>query len=131
MAKRCFQPIWSNASANAIGIVGPVSSASLNSPVEGVPLGGGSDDQPRRYDPLLRTGHQTKRSHHESAGLPTKSRQKASLVVLDARNPREAIRLRLERPLVMAKGKMIARRDRQDTQMTLPSRMNSRHKTIV
>lgn len=58
--------------------------------------------------------------------------KKASLVVLDAGNPIEAIRLRPERLLVMAKGKVIARRERQDTQMSMPGRpsqVNRRHKT--
>ncbi len=58
--------------------------------------------------------------------------KKASLVVLDAGNPIEAIRLRPERLLVMAKGKVIAKRERQDMQMSLPGRpsqVNRRHKT--
>ena len=40
---------------------------------------------------------------------------KASLVVLDAGNPIEAIRLRPERLCVIAKGKIVATRQRQDT----------------
>ena len=58
--------------------------------------------------------------------------KKASLVVLDAGNPIEAIRLRPERLLVMAKGKVVARRERQDTELSLkgrPSRVNRRHRT--
>lgn len=58
--------------------------------------------------------------------------KKASLVVLDAGNPIEAIRLRPERLLVMAKGKVIARRNRQETHLSLPNRpshVNRRHKT--
>lgn len=58
--------------------------------------------------------------------------KKASLVVLDAGNPVEAIRLRPERLLVMAKGRVVARRERQDTQLTLPGRpsqVNRRHRT--
>lgn len=56
--------------------------------------------------------------------------KKASLVVLDAGTPMEAIRLRPERLLVMTKGKVIARRERQDTELALPgrpSRVNRRH----
>lgn len=58
--------------------------------------------------------------------------KKASLVVLDAGNTIEAIRLRPERLLVMAKGKVVAERKRQDTALSLPGRpsaVNRRHKT--
>lgn len=58
--------------------------------------------------------------------------KKASLVVLDAGNTVEAIRLRPERLLVMAKGKIVATRQRQDTALSLPGRpsaVNRRHKT--
>ncbi|MEP0521232.1 MAG: amidohydrolase family protein [Hyphomicrobiales bacterium] len=58
--------------------------------------------------------------------------KKASLVVLDAGNTIEAIRLRPERLLVMAKGKIVAERKRQDTTLSLPGRpsaINRRHKT--
>jgi cytosine deaminase len=55
----------------------------------------------------------------------------ASLVVLDAGNPIEAIRLRPERLCVIAKGKIVARRQRQDTRLALPGRpasVNRRHR---
>lgn len=58
--------------------------------------------------------------------------KKASLVVLDAGNTVEAIRLRPERLLVMAKGKVVAERKRQDTKLSLPGRpsaVNRRHET--
>lgn len=58
--------------------------------------------------------------------------KKASLVVLDAGNTIEAIRLRPERLLVMAKGKIVAERKRQDTALSLPGRpsaVNRRHET--
>lgn len=58
--------------------------------------------------------------------------KKASLVVLDAGNTIEAIRLRPERLLVMAKGKVVAERKRQDTTLSLPGRpsaVNRRHET--
>jgi cytosine deaminase len=47
---------------------------------------------------------------------------KASFVVLDAGDPIEAIRLRAERLLVVARGKVIARRPRGDVALTLPGR---------
>jgi cytosine deaminase len=55
----------------------------------------------------------------------------ASLVVLDAGNPIEAIRLRPERLCVIAKGKIVATRKQQDTALSLPGRpqrVNRRHK---
>lgn len=58
--------------------------------------------------------------------------KKASLVVMDAGNLIEAIRLRPERRLVLAKGKFIARRERRGTKLTLygrPLRVNRGHAT--
>src|SRR5262245_2212653 len=55
----------------------------------------------------------------------------ASLVVLDAGDPIEAIRLRPERLCVIAKGKIVATRQRQDTKLALPGRpasVNRRHR---
>ena len=46
----------------------------------------------------------------------------ASLVVLDAGNPVEALRLRAERLCVVSRGKVVARRPRRDTQLSLPGR---------
>jgi cytosine deaminase len=46
----------------------------------------------------------------------------ASLVVLDAGNPIEAVRLRPERLCVVARGKVVATRQRQDTKLSLPGR---------
>ncbi|MBU0584678.1 MAG: amidohydrolase family protein [Alphaproteobacteria bacterium] len=54
----------------------------------------------------------------------------ASLVVLDAGNPVEALRLRAERLCVVSRGKVVAERPRRDTQLTLPGRpkqVNRRH----
>jgi cytosine deaminase len=54
----------------------------------------------------------------------------ASLVVLDAGNAIEAVRLRPERLCVIAKGKVVATRERQDTRLALPGRpgqVNRRH----
>jgi cytosine deaminase len=54
----------------------------------------------------------------------------ANLVVLDAGNPIEAIRLRPERLCVIAKGKVVATRQRQETKLALPGRpesVNRRH----
>jgi cytosine deaminase len=55
----------------------------------------------------------------------------ASLVVLDAGDPIEAVRLRPERLAVIAKGRLVATRQRQDTALSLPGRpasVNRRHK---
>ena len=49
----------------------------------------------------------------------------ASLVVLGAANPTEALRLRAERLAVIAKGKVISRRARNDARLTLPGRPGS------
>lgn len=58
--------------------------------------------------------------------------KRASLVILDAGNPIEALRLRAERICVIARGKMVAERTRQDTRLSLPGRpalINRRHIT--
>jgi cytosine deaminase len=57
--------------------------------------------------------------------------KRASLVVLDAGDSIEAIRLRPERLCVIAKGKIVATRLRQDTNLALPGRpasVNRRHR---
>ena len=54
----------------------------------------------------------------------------ASLVVLDAGNPIEAVRLRAERLCVVAKGKIVAEREKRDTALSIkgrPSSINRRH----
>jgi len=54
----------------------------------------------------------------------------ASLVVLDAGNPVEALRLRAERLCVVSRGKVVAERPRRDTALSLPGRpasVNRRH----
>ncbi|MGB7269798.1 MAG: amidohydrolase family protein [Albidovulum sp.] len=54
----------------------------------------------------------------------------ASLVVLDASNPTEALRLRAERLAVVAKGKIISRRARNDAQLSIagrPATVRRRH----
>ncbi|RWC86869.1 MAG: cytosine deaminase [Mesorhizobium sp.] len=56
--------------------------------------------------------------------------KRASLVVLDAGNPIEALRLRAERICVIARGKVVAERTRQDTRLSIPGRpatVNRRH----
>ena len=50
----------------------------------------------------------------------------ASLVVLDAGNPIEAIRLRAERLCVIARGRVVAERDRRETKLS----MDGRPKTV-
>ena len=57
----------------------------------------------------------------------------ASLVVLDAGNPIEAVRLRPERLAVIAKGRLVATRQRQDTLLSLsgrPASVNRRQKPV-
>jgi len=51
--------------------------------------------------------------------------KKASLVVLDAGSPVEAVRLRAERLCVVAKGKVVAERPHRDTTLSLPGRPGS------
>ncbi|MER9330783.1 amidohydrolase family protein [Mesorhizobium sp. M0488] len=56
--------------------------------------------------------------------------KRASLVVLDAGNPIEALRLRAERICVVARGKVVAERTKQDTRLSVPGRpalVNRRH----
>jgi len=56
--------------------------------------------------------------------------KRANLVVLDAANPVEAIRLRPDRLLVMARGKVVAQREKTETRLSLagrPDRINRRH----
>ncbi|MEI9420286.1 amidohydrolase family protein [Mesorhizobium sp. Cs1299R1N1] len=58
--------------------------------------------------------------------------KRASLVILDAGNPIEALRLRAERICVIARGKVVAERTRQDTRLSIsgrPSQVNRRHKS--
>lgn len=58
--------------------------------------------------------------------------KRASLVVLDAGNPIEALRLRAERICVIARGKVVAERARQDTRLSIagrPAMVNRRHST--
>ncbi len=48
--------------------------------------------------------------------------KRASLVVLDAGDPIEAIRLRAERLCVVARGQVVAERERRETRLSLPGR---------
>jgi cytosine deaminase len=57
--------------------------------------------------------------------------KRASLVVLDAGDPVEALRLRAERLCVISRGKVVAERPRRDTELSVPGRpgqVNRRHK---
>jgi cytosine deaminase len=57
--------------------------------------------------------------------------KRASLVVLDAGNPVEALRLRAERLCVVSRGKVVAERPRRGTVLSLPGRpgqVNRRHR---
>ena len=47
---------------------------------------------------------------------------KASLVILDAGSPTEAVRLRPDRLVVVAKGRVISEKQRNDSRLTLPGR---------
>ena len=54
----------------------------------------------------------------------------ASLVVLDAGNPIEALRLRAERLCVIARGKVVAEREKRETALSIagrPASVNRRH----
>ncbi|PZV37447.1 amidohydrolase family protein [Mesorhizobium kowhaii] len=56
--------------------------------------------------------------------------KRASLVILDAGNPIEALRLRAERLCVIARGKVVAERTKQDTRLSIdgrPASVNRRH----
>jgi cytosine deaminase len=56
--------------------------------------------------------------------------KRASLVVLDAGNPVEALRLRAERLCVIARGKVVAERTKQETRLSIdgrPGMVNRRH----
>lgn len=55
----------------------------------------------------------------------------ASLVVLDAGNPIEAIRLRADRVAVVARGRLVAERPRRATALALPGRPSSVHRRHV
>ncbi len=58
--------------------------------------------------------------HLDHLGLAVGKR--ASLVVLDAANPVEALRLRAERVAVVSRGRLVAHRPRRDTRLDLPGR---------
>ncbi len=67
------------------------------------------------------------------AGYGLKVGDTASMVVLDAGNPVEALRLRAERLAVIAKGKVISRRVRNDAQLTIqgrPASVRRRHQAV-
>jgi cytosine deaminase len=56
---------------------------------------------------------------------------RASLVVLDAGNAIEAVRLRPDRLCVVARGKVVSRREKRDAVLSVPGRpasVNRRHK---
>lgn len=58
--------------------------------------------------------------HLEHLGLSVGKR--ASLVVLDANDPVDALRLRAERIAVVSRGKLVAERPIRDTALNLPGR---------
>ena len=66
------------------------------------------------------------------AGYGLRVGDQASLVVLDAGNPIEALRLRPDRLAVISKGKVIVERTRNDARLSLPGRpptVRRRHQT--
>jgi len=74
------------------------------------------------------TGANARIMHLDHLGLAVGKR--ASLVVLDAGNPLEALRLRAERIAVVSRGQVVAERHRRDTTLDLPGRpktVNRRH----
>ena len=74
------------------------------------------------------TGANARIMHLDHLGLAVGKR--ASLVVLDAGDPVEALRLRAERVAVVSRGKVVAERPRRDTALALPGRpktVNRRH----
>jgi cytosine deaminase len=58
-------------------------------------------------------------------GYGLKVGDKASMVILDASNPTEALRLRPDRLAVIANGKVIVERNRNDARLTIPGRPQS------
>ncbi|MGN6467772.1 MAG: amidohydrolase family protein [Rhizobiaceae bacterium] len=54
--------------------------------------------------------------------------KRASLVILDAGSPVEAIRLRAERLCVIARGRIVAERPRRETALSVPGRPRSVHR---
>ena len=82
-----------------------------------------ADDQPRRHGALLRHGDDraTPRSW-ASTDYGLRVGGPASLVVLDAGNPVEALRLRPARLAVISRGKVVARAPRGASRLTLPGR---------
>jgi cytosine/creatinine deaminase len=63
-------------------------------------------------------------------GYGLKVGDKASLVILDASNPTEALRLRPDRLAVIAKGKVIVERQRNDARLNIagrPATVRRRH----
>jgi cytosine deaminase len=57
----------------------------------------------------------------------------ASLVILDAGNRVEALRLRAERLCVISRGKVVAQRPKRDTALSIPGRpatINRRHRVV-
>lgn len=57
----------------------------------------------------------------------------ASLVVLDAGDPIEAVRLRPDRLVVVSKGKVVSQKSRNDSRLSLPGRpqaIQRRHNSV-
>jgi cytosine deaminase len=57
--------------------------------------------------------------------------KRASLVVLDAGNAVEAVRLRADRLRVIARGKVVAEREKRTTSLALPGRPSSVERRFV
>lgn len=85
------------------------------------------DDMRRCFDMVTKTGAAI--MGLDDYGLEVG--KTASLVVLDAGDPIEAIRLRADRVAVVAKGRVIAERPRRDTALALSGRPASVHRRHV
>ena len=84
-----------------------------------------SPEEMRRCFDMV-TVENAKIMHLDSYGLG--EGDKASLIVLDAGDPIEAVRLRPDRLAVISKGKVVSRKKRNNSQLTLPGRPVSVHR---
>jgi cytosine/creatinine deaminase len=82
----------------------------------------GADDEPRRHEALLRHGDGRERAIMGLDDYGLSAGKKASLVVLDAGDPVEAIRLRAQRLYVIASGKVVSERPAAHARLSLPGR---------
>ena len=87
-----------------------------------------SPEEMRRCFDMV-TAHNAEIMHLDGYGLA--EGKTGSLVVLDAGDPIEAVRLRPDRLAVISKGKVVARKERNDTRLSIngrPASVRRRHK---